>query len=131
MFAYFAPANPAETDREVIIYAVEQKGDGSALKRMMNAKRFNTLLGDQTQEIPTDSDGNITIARDIADRYQNQLGKNAPYTVNGNEIAESDFPNGWPSDPDLTPQEVLAWLEARGDDSLADPLREAIANLGL
>lgn len=130
-FAYYAPANPAERDRQVIIYAVQQQEDGAAVKKMMSAERFNALAGDGVQEVPTDGNGDITVAQDKADRYQNQLGENAPYTVNDNEITKSDFTNGWPSDPDLTPQEVIAWLRARGDERLADELREAVADLGL
>lgn len=130
-FAYYAPANPAEKDREVIIYAVDKDNDGIATKRMMNAQKFNALVGDSTQDPPTDDGGEVTIAQDKADRLQNQLGKNAPYTVNGNEITESDLPNGWPSDPDLTPQEVIVWLKARGDKLLADKLQTAITKLGL
>jgi len=130
-FAYYAPANPGEIDREVLIYSLDRDDDGSAKKHMMSAQRFNTLAGDGTQEPPTDDNGNITIAQDIADRYQNQLGKNAPYTINGNEITESDFPNGFPSDPDMTPQEVITWLRARGDETLANRLQTTVSTLGL
>lgn len=129
-FSYHCPSNPSEAGRDVLIYGVETDADGQ-VKKMLPADRVNVLAGDNTQAPPTDDSGEITVAPDMADRMQNQLGANAPYEVNGNSVTESDFPNGWPSDPDLSPQEVLVWLEARGDDSLADPLREAIENLGL
>jgi hypothetical protein len=129
-FSYYAPANPNETDREALIYGIKSDSD-TRIKKMLSADRVNVLAGDDTQAPPTDDSGGVTVAPDMADRMQNQLGENAPYEFNGQTITESDLPNGWPSDPDLSPQEVLAWLEARGDDSLADPLREAIANLGL
>ena len=69
-------------------------------------------------------------AQDIADRMQNQMGKNAPYNINGHEITESDMPNGWPNDPDLSPQEVLAWLRARGSEILAEELEYALSQIG-
>jgi len=130
-FAYYAPAHPAERDRDVLIYNAHRDGDGIAEKHMMNAQRFNALAGDATREPPTDDDGNLTIAQDKADRFENQLGKNAPYTINGNKITESDFPNGFPSDPDMTPQEVIAWLRARGDETLANRLQTTVSTLGL
>jgi len=130
-FAYYAPANPAENNREVMIYAVDRDNDGVTTKSMMNATQFNTLAGDNTQQPPTNDNGDVTIAQDKADRYQNQLGKNAPYTVNGNEVTKSDFPNGFPSNPDLTPQETIAWLQARGNSTLAAELQDAVVTLGL
>jgi hypothetical protein len=129
-FSYYCPANPSEADRDVLIYGVESDVDGR-VKKMLPARRVNVLAGDSTKAPPTDENGDITVAPDMADRMQNQLGANAPYEVAGQTITGSDLPNGWPSDPDMTPQEVLAWLEARGSTALANPLREAIANLGL
>jgi hypothetical protein len=129
-FSYYCPTNPSERNRDVLIYGVESDADGR-VKKMLSADRVNVLAGDATRDPPTDDTGTVTVAEDMADRMQNRLGANAPYEVNGRTIINSDLPNGWPSDPDLSPQETLAWLEARGSDSLADPLREAIANVGL
>lgn len=122
-FAYYAPAHPAERDRDVLIYHADRDNDGMAEKHMMNAQRFNELAGDATRDPPTDDSGNLTIAQDMADRFQNQLGKNAPYD---NGLSESDLPNGWPSDPDMSAQEVTAWLRSRGDQLLADRLEQAV-----
>jgi hypothetical protein len=129
-FSYYAPENPAESDRNVLIYDVAADSDGR-VKKLIPARRVNVLAGDATRSPPTDNSGAVTVAADIADRMQNHLGANAPYSVNDSTVVESDLPNGWPSDPDLSPQEVLAWLEARGSTALAGPLRDAIDNLGL
>jgi len=127
-FSFFAPAHPAESDRDVIIYHADRDNDGHAEMHMMNVSRFNGLFGDLKMEPPTDADGNLTIAQDKADRMQNQLGENAPY---GNGLSKNDFPNGWPSDSDLSPQEVIAWLEARGNKMTADKVQIIISTLGL
>jgi hypothetical protein len=129
-FSHYCPANPSEADRDVLVYAVESDADGRA-KKMLSAQRVNTLAGDATKDPPTDGSGDLAVPQDIADRMQNQLGVNAPYEVNGNSVTESDLPNGWPSDADLSPQEVIAWLKARGNTTLAGSLHEAIENLGL
>jgi len=122
-FAYYAPAHPAERDRDVLIYHADRDDDGIAKKHMMNAQRFDALAGDATRKPPTDDNGNVTIAQDRADRLQNQLGKNAPYD---NELSESDLPNGWPTDPDLSHAELQAWLQARGDTLLAERFTKAV-----
>lgn len=127
-FSYYAPANPAESDRDVLIYGIS-RSDGAA-KKMMPSNRFNLLASDKTKSPPTNDNGDITVPRDIADRMQNKLGKNAPYEINKNKITDSDLPNGWPSDPDLSPDVVLAWLDLRGNTDLASSLRKAINNLG-
>jgi len=124
-FAYYAPAHPAERDRDVLIYHADRDDNGIAEKHMMNAERFNALAGDATREPPTDDSGNLIVAQDKADRMQNQLGKNAPYE---NGLSEGDFQNGWPSDPDLAPQEVIAWLRGRGDSVLAERLEQALGH---
>jgi hypothetical protein len=129
-FSYYARANPAEPNRSVLIYGVTADSDGG-VKKMISVQRMNVLAGDQTQSPPTDDSGAVIVPADMADRMQNQLGANAPYSINDSTVVESDLPNGWPSDPDLSPQEVLGWLETRGSTALADPLRDAIDNLGL
>lgn len=130
-FSYYAPANPAESDRNVLIYGVDGRGEGQ-VKKMLNADRADALAGDATMEVPTDDDGNVTVAPDMADRMQNQLGENAPYKLeNDRTITESDLPNGWPSDPDLSATELTAWLKARGSKQFADEVREAAQNIGL
>lgn len=120
-FAYYAPAHPAERDRDVLIYYADP-GDGIAEKHMMNAQRFDALAGNATIDPPRDDDGNLTVAQDKADRMQNQLGANAPYE---NDLSKDDFSDGWPSDPDLTPQEVVSWLRGRDAGLLADRLEQA------
>jgi len=127
-FSYYAPANPAEPDREVLIYGVSSVR--GAVKKMMPSNRVNLLASDETKSAPTDDNGNITVPRDIADRMENKLGANAPYQINGNKITDSDLPSGWPDDSDLTPDVVVAWLEARGSTDLAASLRTAMNNLG-
>jgi len=122
-FAYYAPAHPAERDRDALIYNTDRDDDGIAEKHMMNAQRFDALAGDATRDPPTDDNGNLTIAQDKADRFQNQLGKNAPYD---NGLSESDLPNGWPADPELSLAELQAWLQGRGDTLLAERLDKIV-----
>jgi len=122
-FAYYAPAHPAERDRDALIYNTDRDDDGIAEKHMMNAQRFDALAGDATRDPPTDDNGNLTIAQDKADRFQNQLGKNAPYD---NGLSESDLPNGWPADPELSLAELQAWLQGRGDTLLAERLDKTV-----
>ncbi len=124
-FAYYAPAHPGEQDRDVLIYHADRDDDGAAEKHMMNAQRFDALAGSATMQPPTDDNGNLSVKQDIADRMQNQLGKNAPYDGGP---AETDMPNGWPADPDMSAQEVMAWLRSRGDQLLADRLEQAVGH---
>lgn len=130
-FSYYAPSNPAEPNHDVLIYAINGDGEGQ-VKKMLNEERANALAGAAILEPPTDNDGNVTVGADVADRMQNQLGANAPYKLdNGNSVAEKDMPNGWPSDPDLSVTELIAWLKARGNRRFADEVREAAENVGL
>lgn len=70
---------------------------------------------------------------DTRDQLQNNpLGTNGPYDVNGNTVDASDMPGGtWPSGPDLTVNQVIAWAEARGDQAFADKVTYLQNELGL
>jgi hypothetical protein len=122
-FAYYAPAHPGEQDKDAIIYYVDKHNDGMIEKHVMNARNFNALVGDANLDPSENDEGNVTVAQDKADRLQNQLGDNAPYNT---DVSASDMPNGWPSDPDLSPAEAQAWLRARGDTLLAQRLAETV-----
>lgn len=56
---------------------------------------------------------------DMRDQLKNNPvgaeGAGFDYEVYGRTIAESDFPNGAPTDPDLSFDEVISWAQARGD----------------
>jgi len=121
--AHYGPESPSEGDRDVVIYSLTTADDAGVLKKMLSVERFNALVGDGEMDV----DNPEALPGDKLDRYNNQLGENAPYSVNGNEVTAADLPNGWPSDPDLTPAEAVAWLRARGSTELADCIETVVS----
>lgn len=122
--AYYGPESPSEGDRNVVIYDLTTAGDTGVLKKMLSVERFNALVGDGQIDV----DNPESLPADKLDRFNNQLGQNAPYSVNGNEVTVDGMPDGWPSDPDLNPAEAVAWLRARGSTELADCIETVVSN---
>jgi hypothetical protein len=107
-----------------LVHSMPENDDGTG--------GFNERYGDAIPEnIPTDADP------DLKDRLANNpLGTNtdsdgAYTTENGKTFDDSALPNGWPNDPDLGVDEVISWLDARGEEEQAKVFRDLKKEQGL
>lgn len=105
-----------------------------AVHRMVRMERdtFDSMFGSAAEVVPDED-----TARDLSDQLGNRaIGANATdgeYELgDGTVIERSAFPDGeWPSSPDLTLAQAVAWTRARGDESTARALEKIRAEIRL
>ena len=142
----YGPENHSERFSGNIVVLAEEISDVTNALHVesmpiSNKKRggFNERYGDKIIEDISVSPVSGYVM-DMKDRVQNQLGENSedgayqmpsksPY--NGTTLSVEDMPNKeWPQDADFSIGEVVAWINARGDEYTSSLFVELNKDLG-